>query len=523
MADRNIAATASLLAADLARRSGLSGFGAWWSGELAAVAPLRLRGVFARRKLRPVLAIDGDQVVFYRPTLDGTAYRMQQMATVAAGGDASAHAAEGRAALAAIIAPGALAGVTVTLPPRAVLRRTLTLPAAVADDLRATVGYDLDRLTPFKPEDVYFDASVVARDAVRGTIAVDVVAARRRTVDQAVALARSFGADVLAVVPATPDQAALVRLDLLPGDDHGEGRAWTRWQLLLPLALLLALALAAVLVPIWQKRADTIALMRATDAESVRAQESDRLRSQLEHVTREYNFPLERKLAHPSAGQVLEEITRLLPEDTWLTQLELKTQTRGTVQQRDVFIRGESANAGRLVSLLEDAKYVGQATPRSPTTKLQPGPGESFDLGIKVKALALPAMVALADSAAPPPVAPRVRASEAPAVAPADATRGTAAPPAAGIAARGPGATALPADGMVPRASRNEDTTEAGAESDEESASAPSPTPAARPRRADVPGALRETVPGVPREAMPPAARPKGFNGFGVPKPKRTP
>ena len=100
-------------------------------------------------------------------------------------------------------------------------------------------------------------------------------------------------------------------------------------------------------------------------------------------------------------------VSRILPDDTWLTQLEYKTTMHGNAEpQRDVFIRGESANAGKLVSLLEDAKFVGQATPRSPTTKLQPGPGESFDLSLKVKDLPLPPTLALADAAAAAAVRP---------------------------------------------------------------------------------------------------------------------
>ena len=74
--------------------------------------------------------------------------------------------AAGRAALAppglARMVDGAAAGsvrVVVSLPPREVLRRTITLPAAVEENLRQALTYDLDRHTPFKPEELYFDAA----------------------------------------------------------------------------------------------------------------------------------------------------------------------------------------------------------------------------------------------------------------------------------------------------------------------------------------------------------------------------
>ena len=134
---------------------------------------------------------------------------------------------------------------------------------------------------------------------------------------------------------------------------------------------------------------------------------SESLRAQLERQVGDYNFALERKYAYPGAVRVLEDVTRILPDDTWLTQLEIKTSARGKDAQRDVALRGESANAGRLVTLLEDSKLFTQAAPRSPTTKIQPGPGEIFDVGAQLKPLPPPPPIALAAAdtaakAAPP-------------------------------------------------------------------------------------------------------------------------
>ena len=66
-------------------------------------------------------------------------------------------------------------------------------------------------------------------------------------------------------------------------------------------------------------------------------------------------------------------------------------------------MRGESGNAGRLITLFEDSKVFMQAAPRSPTTKIQPGTGEIFDLVAQLKPLPPPPPVNLA--AAPPPAA----------------------------------------------------------------------------------------------------------------------
>ena len=172
----------------------------------------------------------------------------------------------------------------------------------------------------------------------------------------------------------------------------------------------IAAILAALVLPVWQKREEAIALNQQSDQARQRAGVSDALRTELERKIGEYNFALERKYAFPGTVQVLDDITHLLPDDTWLTQLELRS-VRGKDGQRELTLRGESANAGRLVSLLEDSKLFTQAAPRSPTTKIQPGPGEIFDVGAQLKPSPPPQATPLDLTAPPPPpVVPRGRA-----------------------------------------------------------------------------------------------------------------
>jgi general secretion pathway protein L len=248
------------------------------------------------------------------------------------------------------------------------------------------------------------------------------VAARRTLVDAAVNRAQSFGATVVAVVPEPPSSASTARLNLLPAELRQNGAWWKRWQFWLPIGLLAAAALIAVALPVWQKRDYVIALNDLAARAFQQAAVSESVRAQLERQVGDYNFALERKYAYPSTVQILDDVTRLLPDDTWLTQLEIKTNGRGKETQHELLLRGESANAGRLVTLLEDSRLFTQAAPRSPTTKIQPGPGEIFDLGAQLKPLPQPTAVLLAatektvipaPSAIAPAATPAVATSEA--------------------------------------------------------------------------------------------------------------
>ena len=430
----------------LARRLRLLGFGEWWRRELAAAMPERLRRVFARRRARPVLAFDGSRATLWQASPANGEMRMVAVADIPLYADSQSVEAAGRAALAPLIgANRAAPRIIVALSPRASLRKTLVLPLALEEHLHQSLAYDLDRHTPFKPEELYFDAVVVDRDSVHNALRVDLAAARRALVDTVVQQAESFGARVASVTVDPPAIASASRINLLPEDRRDATPGWARWQVAIPAVLLGLGVLTALILPVWQKRAEVMALNELSEQARDRAGVSVRLRTELEQRVGDYNFALERKYAFPGIVQVLDDITRILPDDTWLTQLEIHTM-RGKDAQREVTLRGESANAGRLVSLLEDSKLFTQAAPRSPTTKIQPGPGEIFDVGAHLKPLPAPTPLPI-DMMAPPPRPPAAAAPPRPAAAPTPApgSAATNAPPVAAPGPSGAAANAPPA------------------------------------------------------------------------------
>jgi general secretion pathway protein L len=405
MADRNPALPAfGARMQDVARRLGVAGFWAWWTRELDALVPAAPRAALARRRMRPVLVFESDHATLWRPSMEGGRAVMVESARIPVTGDAAAVAAAGQAAFASmtmtrIAYGGAIAPVraVIALPAREVLRKRVVLPAAVEENFRQALAYDLDRHTPFKSDELHFDAMVVARDAAHGTITIDLAAARRSIVDPLRKHAANWGVDVVAIVPEPPATASTSRLNLLPPEERASASPWARWQFWLPLGLLIVAALAAAIIPVWQKREYAIQMNQVVTQARAQAAVSESLRQQLDARVGDFNAVLDRKYAYPSALAVVDTVSKLLPDDTWLTQFELKTVAKGKEAQRELLVRGESANAGRLVQLFEESLLFTQAAPRSPTTKIQPGPGEIFDLGAQLKPLPRPSSVPLID------------------------------------------------------------------------------------------------------------------------------
>jgi len=441
-------------ARNAAHRAGLPRFWRWWSDELAPLIPAAWRGAMRRRLTRPVVEFGDGEAIFWRPQVIDGALRLVEVARVALAGDSGEVAAAGRAAVnaVAITADGEIAAapkVVIALPPRQVMRKTLVLPAAVEENLVQALSYDLDRHTPFRPEQLYFDAAVVTVNPAAKTIGVDWVAALKTAVDSVRRQVEDWGAIVVAVVPGpvATNVARATKLNLVPRDARAPSALWRRWQMWGPVAVLAAVALAVLVVPLVQKREYAIALNKQTESAREQAEGADALRTQLERQQGDYNYALARKYSYPGTVQIVDDITRLLPDDTWLTQMEMRSVVRGKDNARELSLRGESANAGALISTLEESKLVEQAALQSPTTKLQPGPGEVFVLGSRLRTGAPPESV---------PVAAATAAAPTPTPAPDTATPGEPPPGAPGApssaapaAVAGVSAAAVPSTGAL--------------------------------------------------------------------------
>ena len=220
-------------ARDAATGIGLPRFWRWWMSELAPVVPAASRTTVRRWRMRPVIEFAEREAVFWRPEVSNGSARLAAAEKVALNGEAAAVLAAGRAAVARLAqhtsAGIAAPKVVLALNPRQTLRKELVLPAAVEENLVQTLAYDLDRHTPFRPEQIYFDAVVVGRDAAKKTLRVDWVAALKTVVDGATRQVEQWGAVPVAVVPGPP-AVAPSRLNLLPHAARPRPLQWRRWK-----------------------------------------------------------------------------------------------------------------------------------------------------------------------------------------------------------------------------------------------------------------------------------------------------
>lgn len=395
------AATGSLQRASPvpAWRQKLGAFWRWWSGELLPLLP----GPFARMQ-----ASRGALVALEAGELALLEVRGAAVVEAARTPLRSLDPEGRRLALRDLLSRGPEAGeaVSLVLGHEEALRRTIRLPLATEENLAQVLAFEMDRLTPFKAGEVYFDYRVTGRDPAAGKLELELALARREGVDERLAKLREMGAAVQGIV--LRDELArtgVQPLDLLPRDQRGPraGRGDRLLHLGLAAAVAVLLAVALVL-PALQKRARVVELLPVVAKAKQEAEATDRLARELERLVGDHNFLLGRRHAQPTAGAVIEDLSRLLPDDTWVQQFDLRTQ--GKV--REVQIAGETSSSSKLIEVLEASQILRNAAPRGAVTRgSQPGT-ERFLIAAEVPPRPLPEAQPVA--AMPVPLAPPVSA-----------------------------------------------------------------------------------------------------------------
>jgi len=321
----------------------------WWLGELASMAPAWVRPTSADAKSFVLVPLEQATAQYTR-----------------------ADSADQRE-------------LALTLPSSRVMRKTLTLPLATEENLRQVLEFQMEQHTPFPAAKVYFGYWVTGRNFELGQLSVEFVATPREGVDAAIKALSGLALPVRAVFAA--DMLAAGNLvNLLPA---GLGKAPSAlrhganpWLA----ALVVLLALAAVAMPLVIKREAVVQLLPWVEKGKKAAETVDTLRRELVARVDKHNYLLEKRQSAPTVIQALEELTRVLPDDTWVQTLDIKG--------KELQIQGETASSVRLIGLFEQSSMFREASFRSPLTKGQSSGTERYQLALQIRPVAAVAQIA---------------------------------------------------------------------------------------------------------------------------------
>lgn len=344
----------------------------WWSGQLVACLPEEWQRATRFERARWVIeTTDTDAFVHIPPSSENREESTQHFELQVE--------SERKAATLALLKhrDPDTAELVLRLPGKKVLCKTIKLPLAAEENLRTVLGFELDQHTPFTAEQAYYDFHVMERDAATQRIAIRLIVVPRPALDKAVADLNDLGVspdrvDVAVVEPG----AEVPPFNLLPAEQR-RGRATNLHGVNFALAAVAGLLLIGVIaLPLWRKAEQVSALEAEIELAKKDATTATSLKKQIESLVHESEFLADQKARAPTVVAVLNDLSKLLQDDTWLYQFELNGGK--------ISIQGESPASSAVLKLVDASKSFRKAEMGSPITQNRQTNAERFNLSAEV-------------------------------------------------------------------------------------------------------------------------------------------
>lgn len=359
------------------RATPIPAFLAWWGGELSSLVPERL----AARMMPPKpelwivpAATGGGDLRIVKPGDEASPDKTLAMDVFGAGEDAALLGNRWNDILADFT--DGQPEIRLCLPAEHYLALPVELPAAVENNLEQALTYQLDELSPFRADQVYFDQRVLRpegkpQDARRNQIQVELRLVPKPQVTPVLERLSAIGIAVHAV--DTLSDAANPRpegFNLLPPEQRSpyvHERA--RFNGLLALGLLLVLSLV-MLQSIWLRQNTADVLQAEADQLRVEARAVMELQQQLEESLLAANFLSDRRARQPAAIELLAEITKIMPDDIWLQRFQ--------VQGDQVIVQGLADGSQRVIEIMNESALLDSPGFQGPIRMDQASGQENF-------------------------------------------------------------------------------------------------------------------------------------------------
>ncbi|MCP5364162.1 MAG: pilus assembly protein PilM [Hyphomicrobiales bacterium] len=350
-------------------------FFSWWFAELSSFLPDRVLRLF--RPPQQLLVLDVDDVTLsIRSVASGQEHEVGCL-LISEINDPDRNPPISELVRDLLVDAGVVdPEVRVRVPVSKSLRRVLELPKAAQRDIRQALSFDMDRLTPFSSDDVYFDFRVGDQETASKRLRIELIVLPRGVVDAAVSLAEKAGLPPDAVDVDWSGDEHQQAWNFLPQTQvrpNAHRQTVLSWALA---TLTLLLAATAVYVPMHRDRTVLAQLESEVAASKQQAELGRKLQEEFQHVSEQARFIFDNRLARPTVIDVIDELTRTLPDDTWLFRLRY---TNGEVQAF-----GNSSAASALIGLVEGSPMFSDARFLAPITRDRQSDIERFQIGFQI-------------------------------------------------------------------------------------------------------------------------------------------
>jgi general secretion pathway protein L len=253
--------------------------------------------------------------------------------------------------------------VILRLDPTALLERKVVLPLAAEHDLPHVLRYEMDRLTPFTADQVFWSASIEHRDRGAGRLQLSLTLVPKSLVQPALAALAAIGLGVMAIEGAARDGTVRI-IDLVQTSSHGPRLPSLAWS------AVAALALIAIATPFVKQSLARAAIEARISELQPRMAQVEALRHRIAAGAAGNDVIAAERARIGDALQVLATVTDLLPDDTVLADLSLR--------QGKLSITGRSNAAPQLIPAMADDPTLHNPSFAAPVTRTQDGKADTF-------------------------------------------------------------------------------------------------------------------------------------------------
>jgi len=340
----------------------------WWGGELsnAMPAPLRARIQYARRKL--LIRVDDGEIALSVSDAES----IQLLDTLPADQDVQIQQQRTRE----LLQQHELTEVSrdLLLSEAVVLRTEVVMPLVAEANLRQALAYEMDRHTPFQAEEVFYSWRILNRDRESGQLHFELYVTPREPVEASIERLKRLGLPPTGVDVAVNDSP--LGINLLPAALRYHiinQQVRVNWVIGVVTVFLMVFVMAQSL---WLREHQMQAIEESIDKVRAEAMAVQQIRKQIDDANEAAGFLQGRKIQNGYKVEVLAELTRILPADTYLDRLSLHAETAQ--------MQGKSASAQSLIELMNDSPYFENASFRGPTRLDNRSRKEIFDLSANI-------------------------------------------------------------------------------------------------------------------------------------------
>lgn len=343
-------------------------FLAWWFRQLAGLLPARWRA--------GAKAADADDAVLIAladPASESSGHAAVDVARRRRG----RYLRLGRfgldegglVALRAAIGAGRHGPVRLMLPPAYVLEQPVALPLQAERGLETALRWEMDRLTPFAADAVFWTWRITERDRARGQLQLRLLLVAKTAVSEVIDTLSSAGLRP-ARLETIGDPARAIPLIGPRAGSRPTGLA-------LALAACAVLAMAAIAIPFIRQQSELDRLGAGIAESRPLVDVAEAMRRRIAERAASVDVLAAEAARVGNALRILAMLTDILPDDTSLTEFSLR--------DRVVAFSGQSNQASKLIPALAADPAISNPVFSAPVTRNEMTRAEAFTIRAEIR------------------------------------------------------------------------------------------------------------------------------------------